>query len=209
MTESSRGLRIVFVCTANIARSPYAERRASGLLTGSPDVEVSSAGIPGRPGRPMDEQMAAILRERGGSPDGHVSRSLNWWILATADLVLTFEFAQHMRILDAWPDQDVKVMGLLQFLDAAERLDTLAPQTPEPVNHPRAVPELVATAAAIAQPNSMTWDIADPYRRGDKAARECAAQIDDALARVLPLLSVTAVGGTAPQQAPNPRLTPR
>ena len=114
-----------------------------------------------------------------------------------------------MRILDAWPDQDVKVMGLLQFLDAAERLGPIAPQAPELVSHPRAVPKLVAAAASIAKPNSMTWDIADPYRRGDKAAHECAAQIDDALARVLPLLSVTAVGGTAPQQAPNPRLTPR
>ena len=100
-------------------------------------------------------------------------------------------------------------MGLLQFLDAAERLGPIAPQAPELVSHPRAVPKLVAAAASIAKPNSMTWDIADPYRRGDKAARECAAQIDDALARVLPLLSVTAVGGTAPQQAPNPRLTPR
>ena len=209
MAEYPRPLRIVFVCTANIARSPYAERRASGLLTGSPGVEVSSAGIPGRPGRPMDEQMAAILRERGGSPDGHVSRSLNWWILATADLVLTFEFAQHMRILDAWPDQDVKVMGLLQFLDAAERFSPGVPHTAARTSHPRAVPKLIAEITSIAQPNSMTWDIADPYRRGDKAARECAAQIDDALARVLPLLSVTAVGGAAPQQAPNPRLTPR
>ena len=133
--------------------------------------------------------MAAILRERGGSPEGHLSRSLNWWILATADLVLTFEFAQHMRILDAWPDQDVKVMGLLQFVDAAERLGTVVPGITEPpTSQPRAVPTWVAEAASLARPNSMTRDIADPYRRGAKAARECAAQIDDALARVLPLL---------------------
>ena len=75
------------------------------------------------------------------------------------------------------------------YLDAAERLGTLAPPTPEFVAHPRAVPKLVATAASIAKPNSMTWDIADPYRRGEKAARECADQLDDALARVLPLLA--------------------
>ena len=189
MTEAARPLRVVFVCTANISRSPYAERRASQLAHPDAAIEFSSAGIPGHPGRPMHDQMAAILREQGGSPEGHVSRSLNWWILATADLVLTFEFAQHMRILDAWPDQDVKVMGLLQFVDAAERLGTVVPGITEPpTSQPRAVPTWVAEAASLARPNSMTRDIADPYRRGEKAARECAAQIDDALARVLPLL---------------------
>ena len=189
MTEAPRPLRVVFVCTANISRSPYAERRASQLAHPDAAIEFSSAGIPGHPGRPMHDQMAAILREQGGSPEGHVSRSLNWWILATADLVLTFEFAQHMRILDAWPDQDVKVMGLLQFVDAAERLGTVVPGITEPpTSQPRAVPTWVAEAASLARPNSMTRDIADPYRRGEKATRECAAQIDDALARVLPLL---------------------
>ena len=189
MTEPPRPLRIVFICTANISRSPYAERRASSMLAGSTTVELASAGIPGHPGRPMDELMAAILREQGGSPEGHLSRSLNWWILATADLVLTFEFAQHMRILDAWPDQEGKVLGLLQFVEAAERLVPGAASVVPPAGQPRGVPNLVAAAAAIAKPNSMTWDVADPYRRGPKAARETAAQIDDALARFLPLLS--------------------
>ena len=181
-------LNVLFVCTANICRSPYAEHRARQLLADAP-IAVASAGVPGFPGHDMDDAMAEQLRVRGGDPDAHISRALTSDLVDWADLVLTFEFAQHMRILDAWPDQDVKVMGLLQFVDAAERLGTVVPGITEPpTSQPRAVPTWVAEAASLARPNSMTRDIADPYRRGEKAARECAAQIDDALARVLPLL---------------------
>lgn len=177
------------MCTANISRSPYAERRASNLAGSTTAIEFASAGIPGYPGRPMDENMAKILCEHGGSPEGHVSRSLNWWMLATADLVLTFEFAQHMRILDAWPDQEGKVMGLLQFMDAVERLGTVVDPFSQQTGQPRGVPKLVSDAATLAKPNSMSWNITDPHGRGLTAARACARQIDDALARVLPLLS--------------------
>lgn len=60
-------LRVLFVCTANIARSPYGERRVVQLSHGE-TLSVASAGIPGYPGRGMDQEMAAQLRTRGGEP---------------------------------------------------------------------------------------------------------------------------------------------
>lgn len=150
-------LHVLFVCTANISRSPYAERRAAGLLSGCPGIEVGSAGVPGHPGRPMDPLLAAILDEDGIPHEDHVSRCLTADLLADADLVLTFEFAQQLRILDAWPEHAAKVFGMNQY-------------------------------AAGAPVNSMTLDIADPYGRGRRAARRAAAEIDDALARMLPRL---------------------
>ncbi|MGI5951070.1 MAG: hypothetical protein ACOX61_04390 [Brooklawnia sp.] len=181
-----RPLRVLFVCTANIARSPYAERRAAQLLT-SPTVEVASAGIPGYPDEEMDTEMASILREQGGADAGHLSRRLTWEMIATADLVLTFELIQQMRVLDAWPDEEGKVLGLMQFADALERVGASGHSLADrPTRGPH---PLVVEAARAAKPNSMTWDIADPYGRGAKAARKCAEEIDEVLQRIVPLLA--------------------
>ena len=157
------------------------------MLVGNPAIQVASAGVPGYPGRLMDTEMAAILREQGGSAEGHLSRSLTWELTATADLVLTFAFAQQMRVLDAFPDQEGKVLGLLQFADALERLGE-ASRPSHPGGHARGPSRLVVEAALAAKPNSTTWDIAYPYGRGRQAARACAQQIDEVLQRVLPLL---------------------
>ena len=169
-------LCVLFVCTANISRSPYAERRAAGFLDGH-DVTVASAGIPGTSGREMDPEMAAQLRAHGGDPDGHVSQVLSAVLLEEADLVLTFEFAQRMRVLDRWPENAAKVFGLHQFTEALERV------SPGVIG-----PALVAEAGRVSAPDSMTWDVADPYRRGRRAAGRCADEIDAALDLLVPVL---------------------
>ena len=173
-------LRVLFVCTANIARSPYAERRAIHLLAGTHRLGTvfASAGIPGVPGRPMDPEMAEQLSARGGDQSAHVSRSLTAEIIAQSDLVVTFEFAQRMRILDAWPDAAARVLGLHQVVDAIGRVPSgLSGQ------------ELVQAASRASAPDSMTWDVRDPHRRGRAAARRCADEIDDALAVIVPVVA--------------------
>lgn len=170
-------LRVLFVCPANISRSPYAERRAKEMLGESP-IRVASAGIPGYPGRGMDPEMAAQLRLRGGDPEGHVSRSLTGAILEDADLVLTFEFAQKMRILDSWPRQAPKVLGLNQFVEVVGRM-----------YRPGTGPRLVKQAHAASRPDSMAFDIGDPYKRGRSAARVAADEIDAVLAKIVPALT--------------------
>src|SRR5690606_36496373 len=90
------------------------------------------------------------------------------------DLVLTMEFAHHMRILDRWPDAVHRVFGVRQFVDGLARV-TVAGGPSE------ARMEQVRDAVA---PNSMMWDIDDPYRRGSRAARACADQLDDLVLRL-------------------------
>lgn len=178
-------LNVLFVCTANICRSPYAEHRARQLLAGAP-VALASAGLRGVDGHDMDDAMAEQLRRRGGDPDAHSSRALTSDLIEWADLVLTFEFAQRMRLLDTWPAALPKVFGLNQFTDS---LGTLSPA--------QAGAQLVAQAFGAAQPDSMTWDIEDPFMRGVTAARECADQIDTALGHLVPALT----GETTPALA--------
>ncbi len=170
---------MLFVCTANIGRSAYAERRAAQMLAdgAARRLRVASAGVPGYPGEGMDRPMAAELRERGGDPLGHVSRAVTQDLLEDAHLVVTFEFAHRLRIAESWPDQEPKVFALRRLADAISRVQT-----------PSHGFELLDQALAVSQPDGLNWDVPDPHRRGSKAARACADTIDAALAVILPAL---------------------
>ena len=163
---------ILFVCTANVSRSPYAQVRMSELF-GHAGVSVSSAGVPGTEGRPMDPAMEVLLPFEDEEALAHRSRVLTSDILRKSDLVLTMEFAHHMRILDQWPDAVRRVFGLRQFIDGFERVSASGSSG-----------ERVAQVRDAVAPNSMMWDIDDPYRRGSRAARACADQLDDLVLRL-------------------------
>lgn len=174
---------MLFVCTANIARSPYAERRTRQLLDG-PGLLVASAGIPGVSGRGMDTEMATQLRERGAETSGHASRPLTTDLLTETDLVVTFEFMHRMRIAQVWPDHAIKVFGLHQLADAVRRVPS-----------PGRGLELLDQAYTAARPDGLNWDVCDPHGQGAAAARECANEIDAALAVIVPALAGQAVRG--------------
>ena len=179
-------LRVLFICTANVARSAYAERRLVHLLGPTASVQVGSAGVPGYPGRPMDDVMAELLVRRGGSSAGHVSRALTGDLVAEADLILTMEFRHHIEIVETWPEASHSCFGLGQFADAADRVagSSLA----EGQGRRFVLPEPVATVASSVLPDSMTWDVADPHQRGRRAYRRCADSIDEKLERILVVL---------------------
>lgn len=178
---------MLFVCTANISRSPYAERRAAYLAAGGPadGLRIASAGVPGFPGNPMDPAMLRELEARGGDARGHLSRSVTEEVLEAADVVITVEFAHRMRITELWPRQAPKVFGLRQLADALGRRDGAAPGL-----------AALDSALGVARPDSLTWDVADPYKRGATAARRCADEIDEALAVIVPgLTGIPVVSG--------------
>lgn len=179
MTEGSdaarAGLHLLFVCSANISRSPYAARRAA-MVRPAGSLVARSAGIPGVAGREFDPAMAAELRARGGDPAGHVSRTLTADLLAGADLVLTMEFAHQLAILEAWPQSAGRVVSLGRLAEAARGA---APATP--------LGELLARARHL--PDGMAWNVPDPYGRGQRAAARCADLIDSHLEVCLPALT--------------------
>lgn len=173
-------LRVLFVCTANISRSAYAERRLVHLLGPGTSIAVASAGVPGYPGQPMDPALAVLLAQRGGSAEGHVSQSVTRDLLAGADLVWTMEYSHRLKLLDAWPDLAPRFHGLTQFAEAADRWSGKGGTATGP--------EAIAEVTALALPDSMTGDVPDPHGRGRRAARACADTLDLALGRILPVL---------------------
>ncbi|MFC5175704.1 hypothetical protein [Nocardioides taihuensis] len=178
MTAGAARLRVLFVCTANICRSPFMELLTRHQVGDA--LAVSSAGTHGFTDHPMSEEMADRLRERGISPDGFRSRPLTGALVEEADLVLTAEAAHRAFVLDEWPAASRRTFTLGQ-LAAAVRADGSGRTGPELLDH-------LGDRRGNADP---ALDVADPYLRGPEVAARCATGIDDLLRVVVPALSGT------------------
>ena len=175
MTSPDAGgpLRVLFVCTANICRSPLMEIE-SRRLAGDADIVFASAGTHGLDAAPMDADMATMLT--AGTPDGFRSRRLDAALLAESDLVLTAERSHRTHILDEHAHLHRKVFTLAQFVATIEDIPDASGR------------ELVAAAGRRRTPPRADGDVADPYRRGKAAVEQAAGTIASMLSVVVPRL---------------------
>ena len=120
-------LNIVFICTANICRSPMAEgilkKRWSEFVgssnTPSIGINVTSMGIYGLENQPSSEYSVQICMEKNIDISTHKSRPLIFDELASADIIFTMErvqrkhlhllmppFREKIHLLGAWPEKE-------------------------------------------------------------------------------------------------------
>lgn len=134
MTDGGGGdepFRILVVCTANICRSPLAERLLQrGAASRCLALEVSSAGFL-YDDEPAAERMVAVAAERGLDLSDHRSRIVRAEMLDAADLVVTME-RRHARELivehDAVAGQVFTLGGVVEVLadcDAAGEMSAV------------------------------------------------------------------------------------
>ncbi|WP_279070466.1 hypothetical protein [Microbacterium lacticum] len=105
--------RILYVCSANRCRSPFAEavlRRAAGSLP----LVVTSAGFR-EPGLPTPRAGRDVARERGLDLGSHRSRRLDDAILHRSDLILTMERSHSREIVARLPALHPRVFTVEQF----------------------------------------------------------------------------------------------
>lgn len=170
-------LRVLFVCTANICRSPWMELASRHLVGDLKELEFSSAGTHGFRERAMDPTMAATLAPLGVSADEFLSRPLTREMVEEADLVLTAETAHRSFILDDHPGAFRKVFTLGQFVEAARSsADGLTGR------------DLLAKLGERRGTADPALDVPDPYGRGSAAAEESARLLQDRLRAVLTAL---------------------
>ena len=89
----------LFVCTANICRSPMAAALLSNrLLARAARPRVESAGIAALVGAPADPEAVALLAELGIDLGGHAARQLTPRMAADFDLILVMEERQQREL---------------------------------------------------------------------------------------------------------------
>lgn len=162
-TAPQEPFRVLFVCTANICRSAYADLAANAHP--HPGIVFASAGVQALTGRPIDPPMAARL---GAQVDAtaHRARQLTRAEMARADLVLAMA-AEHRRfILEEWPDLGRKTFVLGHV---AREIQSL----PSDVTLAHLADHL--WRRRTTDPDD---DVADPYRRGEEAADAAARKLD-------------------------------
>jgi sulfate adenylyltransferase len=169
-------LNVLFVCTANICRSPFMELLARNLSPGGADY--SSAGTRGFTDSPVWEGMAGEFADRQIASEDFRSRALTDDHVEQADLVLTAETNHRRFILDDHPAAFRRVFTLGQFVEAirADDSDATGPELLTRIGERR----------GLADPE---LDVPDPYRRGPEIAAQAAAKIEEMLRVALPALT--------------------
>jgi len=87
--------RIVFICSGNICRSPFAEQ-----LARSSKFDVISYGIDCRGGDRADCRVLNYVNARGENLDGHVTQNISAFEEGRSDLIVFMEYPQYGQYLN-------------------------------------------------------------------------------------------------------------
>lgn len=174
--EAPQPMNVLFVCTANICRSPSMELLARNALREGSGVSFASAGIHGLTDRPIDEVVAAALPKEVDTSSFR-SRPLTRGLLVGADLVVTAEAAHRRFILDDQPLLFRKVVTLGQATGVVRRAGPGLTRDDLPVS--------IASARGQAHPAD---DVLDPYGQGLEAATAMVRRVQGLLNEMLPVL---------------------
>lgn len=193
MSTDERPFTVLFVCTANMCRSPLAEylfrdgvRQRLDATAGS--VEVGSAGTRCRDGEEMHPLAVAELRRRGIEAAGFQSRRLTAATIDAADLVLTAERAHLTDVLGHRPSASRRSFAVREFdwlLNDVSGGELLGDQLP---SRGYALVDAAAERRGIEMAPWETFDVPDPIGLPPRAYEDCAALIDTALHRPTDLL---------------------
>jgi protein-tyrosine phosphatase len=177
--------RVLFVCTANIVRSPIAaELLRMRVQDADPDVVVESAGVREAAGL-LDDGALLALEGRGVDLRLHQSRRLDAAMVTPATLVLGLE-REHVReavLLDpsAWP----RTFTLKEIVRRGEAVGFRAPG--------ESIEDWIARAHADRTQRDLLGsdpvdDVTDPYGGPPGGYEDAAEEIDDLVTRLVRLI---------------------
>ena len=122
-------MRVLFVCTANICRSPVAEHYLRRLVEriGPNAVEIASTGTHAVSGLPSDGIAARLAAERGCDLAQHRSKPMLPQDILAADRIVVMERRHRQYFAENYPEALSKVQLLLAGPDGAGGRDLADP----------------------------------------------------------------------------------
>ncbi len=195
MTDRSGRNRILFVCTANICRSPTAELLARSRFGEEQNVYRSAGFLD--PDQPVPPDLVRVLGEKGVDATAHRSYRLDESSIDAANLLLTMESSHLQRVTTIRPEALAKTVPLKEAASLVVHLP------PGPVT----VEDLLAEVNRDRDPRSYLgsqWDVDDPYGRRMKVYRKAVDEIDQLVATVAGRL-VKPAGGAPSAGQPSAR----
>ncbi|EYT49093.1 arsenate reductase/protein-tyrosine-phosphatase family protein [Brachybacterium muris] len=164
---------VLFVCTGNVCRSPFAEHLLRDRL---PGIRTASRGIFALEDRPMDSQMAGELSTRGVDPQGFRAHQVSAADLG-ADLILTMSRRQRTYLLDEFPAA-VRRIGHMGHIPELARMASENPDS--------SLKEIISAWTRRAIPAGL--DVPDPYGKDAAQAARTAALLTERVEQLVPVL---------------------
>jgi protein-tyrosine phosphatase len=191
--------RLLFVCTGNICRSPYAEILTRHLLVGrlggraAAAFDVSSAGVQAVVGSAMHPLTRAELGAwgliRAAATERFTARQLRSEMAARAHLVLGANIRHRSAVIEREPSALATSFSLREFARLAAEVDQ-AQLPPHPVARAHELVEQVRKRRGISPPSLPEADrIPDPMGGPQQAHHDAVVLIEDAVTTIVDVVA--------------------
>ena len=109
--------KVLFVCTGNICRSPFAEGFFTRLVVteGLNGISADSAGIFALPGNSATHMSQRVAAEYHVELGGHKAKSVSKDLIAGSDLILVMEKSQENSLMSLFPEASGKTLLIRHF----------------------------------------------------------------------------------------------
>lgn len=203
--ESEDEFRLLFVCTGNICRSPFAEILTRHLLRGrlggrsAQAFTVSSAGVQAVVGSAMHPDSRAELEPwnlHGAHADGFVARQLRSAMIEQSDLILGATRRHRSAVVARCPAALPITFGLREFARLAAAVDP-AQLPAHPVARAHALVELARLQRGLVPPDPDGDGIPDPMGRPRAAHHRAAELAHSAVASLVDVIGLPGLGAAA------------